>query len=252
MPVLTSGSAFQMPALHTLVQTAQRMAGQLLSILLVLTIASNAACGQSREREKEKDRKDGPSEQELASRVSKAEEALLREYMEVVNEYYKQGDKEAAITVLQRVSAINPKMEGVKERIASISEELLQENGIKSELDVSKSWVPICEVEEGKPFRLSVTGEYKMDLNTTVPLTGLSTSDPAKDHIPGAPFGAVIGLVVTDGKPGEPFAVNAGLEHAPKKSGQLFLRVNVPATAKCKGDLKLQLSGAVKPIARKR
>ncbi len=221
-------------------------------VLLFLCCLSSTASAQSKERDKTRDRKDEPSEAELAARVSKAEESLLKEYMEVVNEYYKQGDKEAAVQVLQRVSTINPKMEGVRERITAIKEEMLQENGIKSEFDSAKGWVAICEVEEGKPFRLALSGEYKMDLNTVIPLTGLSTSDPAKDHVGVAPFGAVIGVVVTDGKPGDPFPVNASVEHAPKKSGQLFLRVNVPTAAKCKGELKLQVSGAVKPIGKKR
>lgn len=227
-------------------------AGRILCCVLLTALLSNSAFGQSREKEKDRAKKDGGSSQELASRVSKAEESLLKEYKEVAEEYYRQGDKEQAMTVLQRITAINPQMEDVKKQIEKINEELLQENGLKSELDVSKSWVAVCEVAEGKPYRLAVSGEYKMDLTTAVPLTGLSTTDPAKDHVAGAPFGSVIGLVVTDGKPGDPFVVNATGEYIPKKSGQLFLRVNVPAIAKCKGELKLQLSGGVKPIPRKR
>jgi len=219
-------------------------------IVVVFGLSANVAEAQSREKGASK--KDSVSGQELESRVTKAETALLREYMDVVNEYYKQGDKEAAVQVLQRVSAINPKMDGVNERISSISEELLQENGLKFELDVSKSWVPVCDVTEGKPIRLVAAGEYKLDLNSVVPVAGLSTADPAKDHVAAAPFGALIGLVVTDGKPGDPFVVNASGDHSPKKSGQLFLRVNVPATAKCKGELKLQLSGGIKPLIKKR
>lgn len=224
-----------------------------LALCTLLTgLVAGSAFGQSREKEKERAKKDGVTSQELKTRVSKAEESLLREYKEVAEEYYKQGDKEQAMTVLQRITAINPQMEDVRKQIETINEELLQENGIKSELDVSKSWVAVCEVTEGKPYRLIVAGEYKMDLTTTVPLSGLSTTDPAKDHVAIAPFGSVIGLVVTDGKPGDPFVVNATGEYTPKKSGQLFLRVNVPAIAKCRGELKLQLSGAVKPIPRKR
>ena len=220
--------------------------------VLLIALFSGSALGQTREKDKERPKKDGVNSQELETRVTKAEESLLREYKEVAEEYYKQGDKEQAMTVLQRITAINPQMEDVKKQIETINEELLQENGIKSELDVSKSWVAVCEVSEGKPFRLVVSGDYKMDLTTLVPLSGLSTTDPAKDHVASAPFGSVIGLVVTDGKPGDPFAVNASGEYTPKKSGQLFLRVNVPVIAKCKGDLKLQLSGGVEPIPRKR
>ena len=220
-------------------------------VVLFLAAISDSTFAQSKDRDKNKDRKDGASETELAERISKAEELLLKEYKEVVNEHYKQGRKESAIEVLQRIAAINPKMEGVEDQIKMINEELLQENGIKMEMDVSNGWVPVCEVEEGKPFRIAVVGEYKLDLTTLVPLTGLSNSDPAKDHVAVAPFGALIGLVMTDGKPGEPIAVNAGAEHKPKKGGQFFLRVNVPVIAKCKGDLKLQVSGAVKPLAKR-
>ena len=220
-------------------------------VVLFLAAISDSTFAQSKDRDKNKDRKDGASETELAERISKAEELLLKEYKEVVTEHYKQGRKESAIEVLQRIAAVNPTMDGVQDQIKMINEELLQENGIKMEMDVSNGWVPICEVEEGKPFRIAVVGEYKLDLTTPVPLTGLSTSDPAKDHVAVAPFGALIGLVMTDGKPGEPFAVNAGVEHKPKKGGQFFLRVNVPVIARCKGDLKLQVSGAVKPLAKR-
>ena len=71
-------------------------------------------------------------------------------------------------------------------------------------------------------------------------------------HVAVAPFGALIGVVVTDGKPGDPFAVNAGVEHTSKKGGLLYLRVNVPASARCKGDIKIQVSGGVKPLKAKR
>jgi len=197
--------------------------------------------------------KDAPNSQQLEIRVTKAEESLLKEYMEVVREYLNKGEKEEALTVLKRVEHINPKMEGLKQEMDRIGEELMLENDIKLEFDVSKGWGnPICEVTEGKAFRLTATGEYKMNYSTTIPLTGLPTKDPALDHVSVGPFGALIGVVVTDGKPGEPFVVNGGLEQTPMKSGPLYLRVNVPATAKCTGEIKLQLSGAITSVTRKR
>ncbi len=207
---------------------------------------------QNRDGDKDRDRKDEQSAQQLEKRVTKAEEALLSEYMEVANEYYKQGEKQLSIDVLQRVERINPKLEGLRQRIDAIEEELLQENGLKTELDVSKGWTQICDVEEGKAFRLTALGEYKLDYSAVIPLTGLSSADPSKDHVSAGPFGALIGVVVTDGKPGEPFAVNGGLEQTPKKTGQLFLRVNVPLIAKCKGDIKIHVSGAIKAAVKRR
>lgn len=219
-----------------------------LVVLLCVFANSNVVAQSSRSKDK-----DAPNAVQLEIRVNKAEEDLLKEYMEVANEYYKQGAKEEAIEVLKRVEKINPKLDGLKQRIDLIGEELMQENDFKYEMDVSRGWnIPICEVAEGKAFRIAASGEYKMVYSTTIPLTGLSTKDPAQDHVSAGPFGALIGVIVTDGKPGEPFAVNNGLEHTPKKGGQLYLRVNVPAAAKCTGDIKLQLSGFVKPLVKKR
>lgn len=203
-------------------------------------------------RSKDRD-KDSPNSQQLQIRMSKAEEGLLKEYMEVAKEFLKKGEKEEALTVLQRIEHINPKMEGLKQEMDRISEELMQDNEAKLEFDVSKGWgnAPICEVTAGKAFRIAATGEYKMIYSTSIPLSGLPTKDPAVDHVSVGPFGALIGVIVTDGKPGEPFAVNGGLEHTPKKSGQLYLRVNVPAAAKCTGDIKLQLSGAITSVKRR-
>jgi hypothetical protein len=207
---------------------------------------------QSRDRDKDRERKEEPSPRELETRVSRAEEALLEEYMEVASEYYKQGDKEGSLAVLRRVEHLNPKLEGLKQKITLIEEELLQENGLKIELDVAHGWTPVCEVEKGGAFRIAATGEYKLEYEATVPVTGLASSDPAKDHIKTGAFGALIGVIVTAGKPGEAFAINTGAELNPDESGQLFLRVNVPAAAKCKGELKIQLSGAIKPVPRKK
>ena len=228
-------------------------ANKITIIAVVLLFASQSIYAQSSRKEKDKEKdKDSASGVQLEIRLSKAEEGLIKEYMDVAKEYIKGGDNEAALTVLKKVEHINPKMDGLKQEMDRINEVLMQENDFKFDLDVSKFWGnPICEVIEGKAFRLTATGEYKMNYITAIPLTGLSTKEPATDHVASAPFGALIGVVVTDGKPGEPFVVNDNLEHAPRKSGQLHLRVNVPAAARCTGDIKIQMSGAVKALVKK-
>lgn len=221
-------------------------------IAVVLLMASQTTYGQSsRSKDKDKD-KDGANGVQLEIRLSKAEEGLLKEYMEVAKEYIKNDDKEEALAVLKKVEHINPKMDGLKQEMDRLGEELMQENDFKFELDVSKFWGnPVCEVTEGKAFRLTAAGEYKMNYITAIPLTGLPTKEPATDHIAAAPFGALIGVIVTEGKPGEPFVINDKIEHTPKKGGQLHLRVNVPAAARCTGDIKIQVSGAVKALVKK-
>lgn len=221
-------------------------------IVFVLLLASQSTYAQgSRSKDKDKD-KDGANGVQLEVRLSKAEEGLLKEYMDVAKEYLKNGDNEEALTVLKKVEHINPKMDGLKQEMDRINEVLMQDNDFKFEFDVSKFWgSPICEVTEGKPFRLTAAGEYKMIYSTAIPLGGLPTKEPATDHVAAAPFGALIGVIVTDGKPGDPFVVNDKLEYTPQKGGQLHLRVNVPAAAKCTGDIKIQMSGAVKPLVKK-
>lgn len=220
-------------------------------VLLLAAQSTYAQTSRSKDKDKEKS-KDGTNSVQLEVRLSKAEEGLLKEYMDVAKEYLKNNDNEEALIVLKKVEHINPKMDGLKQEMDRINEVLMQDNDFKFELDVSKFWGnPVCEVTEGKAFRLTAAGEYKMNYITAIPLTGLSTKDPATDHIASAPFGALMGVIVTDGKPGEPFVVNDNLEHTPKKSGQLHLRVNVPAAAKCTGDIKIQMSGAVKALVKK-
>ncbi|MEY3457509.1 MAG: hypothetical protein RL215_666 [Planctomycetota bacterium] len=234
--------------------SATRPLRRTLNLLCVLTIASLTVCGtahaQSKTRDTKKGRDAAVSTQQLEARISKAEEQLLDEYLTVANEYYKQGEREQSIVVLERIAQINPKMEGIRQRIQGIREELIQENGLKLDFDTSKQWLAIAEVEEGKPFRIIAAGEYKLDLTSPVSLTGLSTSDPAKDHLGNAPFGALVGIVFSENKPGDPFLISGSVEHTPKKSGTLYLRINVPAAAKCKGDLKVQISGSIRPLTK--
>ncbi|MGB4737334.1 MAG: hypothetical protein WBH50_04050, partial [Fuerstiella sp.] len=181
-----------------------------------------------------------PTEKALAVRLEKAELQLVEEYKQVAEEFYKQGNKEKAMEMLGRLKQLNPKMDGLSDHITSINEELMQENQNEFELDTRKTWEPIGNVMEGRPFRIAAAGDYKLTFSATVGVTGLAPDEESKDYIPGAPLGCLLATVVVDGKPGKPFPINAGLEHTPKKSGQVFLKVNVPEGARCVGKLKIQ------------
>ncbi|MCA9057612.1 MAG: hypothetical protein KDA85_03905 [Planctomycetaceae bacterium] len=202
------------------------------------------AAAQAVEAQTSRDRRDQASPQDLERRLEKAEESLLKEYMDVASELYKQDAKEESLAVLERIHKINPKLSGLKEEMEKVREELMSANEIDTEINTSKGWgTAIAVVTEGKPIRIQAAGDYKLTLTSQVPLTGLPTEDSQTDHSKAAPFGALMGIVVTDGKPGEPFPVNSGIELTPKKSGQLFLRVNVPVTARCSGEIKVRVSG---------
>lgn len=215
---------------------------------LFLAALCDSALAQS-----SRDKRDSPTEKQLQMRAEKAEETLLKELLEVANEFHKQGDREQSLQILQRIDRINPNAPGIKDHMQMIREEMLTDNPAVIDVDTSKGWTnAVAEVEGGRPFRITASGDYKLIFSSAVSVTGLSTDDPSKDIVPVAPFGALIGVIVSDGKPGEPFAVNAGLEMTSKKSGLLFLRANVPANAKCVGKIKVQLSGGIKAAAASR
>lgn len=223
-----------------------------LVMLLMCGLTFSAVVAQTTSRDK-RDREPEVTEKQLQQRAEKAELTLLTELNEVALEFEKQGNRESALEVLERIDKISPAATGIKERIATLREETLRDNGMKADIDTSRGWgtQPVAEVEAGKPFRIVAAGEYKLNFVTAISVTGLTSTDTTRDHIAEAPFGALIGVVLTDGKPGAPFAINAAAEITPKKSGFLFLRVNVPASAKCTGTIKVQLSGGVKTPTRR-
>jgi len=194
---------------------------------------------------------DAPSEKALEVRLEKAESSLIDEYKEVAQEFYKQGNREKAMEMLQRLKQLNPKLEGLSDHIDSMGEELMQENSNALELDTNKTWEAIGDVIEGRPFRIAAGGEYKMTFIATVGVTGLAPDEESKDYVSGAPLGCLLATIVVDGKPGKPFPVMAALEHTPKKSGKVFLKVNVPNGTRCSGKLKILVSGYIDTGARK-
>jgi hypothetical protein len=199
-----------------------------------------ATAQTSRDRQRDDDK---PSAKALEVRLEKAEEALVNEYKDVAIEFYKQGDKEKSMAMLERLRQLSPQLDGLKERIGAITEELMQENAADIEVDTRKTWELVGEVSEGKPFRLQAAGEYKMTFSTTVTVDGLQEQKDSKEFLSDAPLGCLLGIIVSGGKPGKPFPVMSELEHVPKKGGQFFLKVNVPPGTRCIGKLKVHASG---------
>ncbi|MCP4787894.1 MAG: hypothetical protein GY903_34240 [Fuerstiella sp.] len=207
-------------------------------------IQTTAIAQSSRDRKRVDDT---PSAKSLEVRLEKAEEALVNEYKDVAIEFYKQGDKEKSMAMLRRLRQLSPQMAGLKERIGAINEELMEENAFDLEIDTRKTWELVGDVSAGKPFRIQAAGEYKLTYSTTVTVDGLPADKDSKEHVAEAPLGCLLGVIVSDGKPGKPFPVKAELRQTPKKGGQFFLKVNVPAGTRCIGKLKIHASGYLAP-----
>lgn len=226
--------------------------GNRLSVCLVLTLIVGLT-SDSAHAQASRDRRDSPSEKQLELRIEKAQEALVQEFSDVAAELYQQGSREKSLEVLKRLERISDDLPGLKDKIREIREELMSDNPMEMDVDVSRGWGnPLAVVTKDRPFRMAASGEYKLSLTATVPMTGLPTEDPAQDYLKMAPFGALVGVIVTEGKPGEPFAVPETLQMTPKETGQLFVRVNVPAAARCTGRIQVRLSGYVQPAPRSR
>ena len=88
------------------------------------------------------------------------------------------------MSMLRRLKQLSPQLDGLKDRINSIGEELMQENADDFELDTRKSWEHVGDVLEGKSFRIAATGNYKMTMIATVSVDGIKPDKESKDHLP--------------------------------------------------------------------
>lgn len=221
---------------------------RILFLTLAASVLVTSGIAQSR-RGKSKNDKETP--EKLAVRARKAEETLAKEYISIATGFYDLGDVKKARDFLIRLDKLRKGLPGVRAKIDELDEELMQANSNKFTVDVSKGWGDaVAEVTKGDAFRIVAAGDYKMTVNLTLDVNGLPNSDPVRDLSSGVPFGALMGIIQgSDGKPSRPFAVRSGLEHTPRKTGLLFLKVNTPPTAKCTGKLQVQISGKVKTRA---
>ena len=209
----------------------------LLAVALCFTVS--IAIAQRRSRD------ENPSSKTLEIRAQKAEESLAKEYI------YKLGDVEKARDFLIRLNDLRKGLPGVREKIDQLEEELMNANSDRLTLDVSKGWgEPVAQVAQGQAFRVVAAGDYKLTASLKLDVNGVPVKDPIRDMAGGIPFGALMGMVVgEDGKPDRPFAVKSGVEHTPKRSGKLYLRVNTPPEARCSGKITVQLSGKLQTAA---
>ena len=211
-------------------------------IVLIMGLVATGAMAQSRRKKKD----DEATPQSLEKRAQEAEVTLAQEYFSIADGFYRMGDVEKAKDYLVRLNEFRKGIPGVKDKIKQLEELVMSGNADRITIDPGKGWGdPIAEVTEGEAFRIVATGKYKMTVSLDLDVNGLSSKDPVTDLARGAPFGSLVGLVVTGGKPGQPFAIRSGIQHKPRKSGLLYVRVNMPPGAKCTGKIELQVSGRI-------
>jgi len=186
----------------------------------------------------------------IDSKASKVEEEFVKDAYGLATEYEKAGDLERAIEYLEAMMKIKPELEGAKQKIEELKDQILSANDFDIDLTASPTWgSPVAFVRKGKPFRIRSAGTYKFTLSESIGPEGFPVGDFQKHMIPDVPGGKLIGVIVNpnnkDKKPGDPFEVGKEREMNPKESGYLFLRMNLPSEARCTGSLQVRLSGYV-------
>lgn len=163
----------------------------------------------------------------------------------IAKDYADAGQLEKSKQILETLLKLNPALSKVRERIKLLDESILQSNSKQVEIDAADGWSrPLAQVFKGRKFRIRAAGTYKFV--TDVPLSVQGFPEGAQGLAPGIPCGALMGMIISKGKPGKPFIVQKGRELAPKEGGLLVLRVNTPPGSKCSGKLQIQLSGYAK------
>lgn len=183
----------------------------------------------------------------LDIKAEQAQAAFVREADELAMQYIEAGHIDKARALLQSVVAMNPQLTAIQKKIDQIDEGLLNANDFEVELNASHGWETTgASVFENRAIRFHVEGSYRFDVGGSVGPAGFPDKDPAKDMVAGLPCGAVIGIIVANGKPGKPFLIGEGLDYTPKENGVLALRVNAPAGNRNTGKLKVSISGWIK------
>lgn len=177
---------------------------------------------------------------QLQSTFVKDSEDLAAQYMEA-------GHLDKARAVLSAVVSMNPNLPNIQKKIEQIDETLMNANDIEFEVNPSRGWETTgASVVENRAVRFHVEGSYRFDVGASIGAAGFPDKDPVKDVVSGIPCGALMGVVIVNGKPGKPFLIGEGVDYTPKESGILAVRVNAPAGNKNTGKLKVTASGWVR------
>ncbi|MFN0053762.1 MAG: hypothetical protein ACKV0T_16395 [Planctomycetales bacterium] len=183
----------------------------------------------------------------LDIRAEQVQSAFVKDAEELATSYLEAGHLDKAKGLLKSLLALNPGLTHIKKKLDQIDESLMNANDLKIDVNTAHGWDQFgIQVFENKPIRFQVEGTYRLDVAGPVGAAGLPDKDAAKDVVAGIPCGALMGIIVANGKPGKPFQIGEGVDHTPKEAGILALRVNTPAGNKNVGKLKVTVSGGVK------
>ncbi len=197
-------------------------------------------------------RKASPAElKSLDFKADQAQQAFLRSMVDLATDYEKAGEIERSKEMLKSILKLKPDADSVKSKLKQYEEDVFRRKSVTVDLDVSKGWINAgVLVTKDQAVRVEAGGVYRLLVDATLGPKGYQQKDSTKDLVSGVPTGALIGMIAPSTRnkkqpEPQPFMIGDAKEIKPNASGILFLKVNTPPQANCKGKLKVTLSGNI-------
>ncbi len=193
----------------------------------------------------------------LDVKMEEVRDSFLRETTTLIKSYEELGQLGRARMLLEALQKLDPRNEPVKQKLEQLNGQILDAGQFTFEIDAGQSWQVVGTVAKDQPIRIKVTGEYKLATSFTSGPDGLPADNPADDLVTTIALGAVMAVIAPPGavnrgngnksadKPPKPFTVGSSYEKSADRDGVLCLKVNVPPSSKCTGQLTAKISGVV-------
>lgn len=214
--------------------------------ILLLSVYIGTLPAQS-SKSKTKSKGGATSVKALDARVEKLEKTLFSEVVEISTLYEDAGQYDRAKSLLDVLMKLNPNLPGLKEKLDRLESKAFDAQEIEYVMDTSKSWVSVgAAAARGKPVRVEVDGEYKFQYGATLTADGITSDQAGSDYYDSIPMGALIAVVVSNGKPGKPHVLKPRMQWTPQEDGLVMLKINAPTGQKSTGKLTVKMSGLVR------
>lgn len=185
----------------------------------------------------------------LDTKMTEIRDSFLRETTALIRSYELAGQLERAIELLEALAKLDPSDESVRQKLAALRKQLVDDAEFEIEIEPGRSWQPVGSIERGKILRMRVVGDYSCETSLKAGAAGVPAGDPAEDLVGHVPLGALMAVIVPkaqpgkDAKPPRPFVIGAEYEKPVEQEGVLLVKVNLPPQSKCTGTLTARVSG---------
>lgn len=215
-----------------------------LFLVAVTCLGTLPAADKSAGKSKSKSKSGATNIKALDNDVEKKRTSLFKDFIEIAAQYEDAGHFDRAKIVLEDLFRLDPKWPGLKEKIDELEDKNFDSHEVKIDFSANSGWTPTgLSVSKGKPVRVEVVGEYEFRYGAKLTADGLTSVEAGQDYFVDIPMGALMAVVVNNGKSGKAVYLKAKNLWVPGEDGQVMLKINAPTGHKCTGKLTVKLSG---------